>query len=335
MKILVFEYITGGGMRNESLPASLSHEGDLMLCALVGDLLEVENAFLTLIRDRRLPLPAKFSRHPNLATVEIDRGDDFDSVLDALIAGHDAVWPIAPETDSILAGICEKVEKSGRRLLSPSSNAVRLTGNKLATYRCLEGYGIPAVPTFERSAEPPDFGLGEWVAKPVDGVGCEGGRLIRDAGEFGQIPLVSDYVLQPYVAGRSVSLSCLFGHGRSWLICRNEQRIDRCGRGFELKGCTVNLGLDEWDYRGLVGRVAEAVPGLWGYAGIDLIETEKEPLILEINPRLTTSYAGIRRATGLNVAAFVLGMLDGNPEITMSENRRISVDIPQDYDDAR
>jgi predicted ATP-grasp superfamily ATP-dependent carboligase len=47
---------------------------------------------------------------------------------------------------------------------------------------------------------------------------------------------------------------------------------------------------------------------LWGYAGIDLILTAGGPVILEINPRLTTSYVGLRQATGENPATLMLDL---------------------------
>jgi predicted ATP-grasp superfamily ATP-dependent carboligase len=48
------------------------------------------------------------------------------------------------------------------------------------------------------------------------------------------------------------------------------------------------------------------MPELWGYAGVDLMQCEQGPRVLEINPRLTTSYAGLRQSLGINPAALVL-----------------------------
>ena len=52
-----------------------------------------------------------------------------------------------------------------------------------------------------------------------------------------------------------------------------------------------------------------AIPGLWGYVGVDLMLAKEGPVVLEINPRLTTSYCGLRRALGINTAAMVLDLL--------------------------
>ena len=65
----------------------------------------------------------------------------------------------------------------------------------------------------------------------------------------------------------------------------------------------------------LADRVAAAIPGLWGYVGVDLLLTPAGPVVLEINPRLTTSYCGLRAALGINTAALVLGLLDIEAEM--------------------
>ena len=78
-----------------------------------------------------------------------------------------------------------------------------------------------------------------------------------------------------------------------------------------LLGCVVN-GLNESsELLGQLGeQVCRAIPGLWGYVGVDLVMTDRGPVVLEVNPRLTTSYAGIRRSTGWNVAELLIHMLN-------------------------
>ena len=39
-----------------------------------------------------------------------------------------------------------------------------------------------------------------------------------------------------------------------------------------------------------------------GYVGVDLILTQDEALLIEINPRLTTSYIGLRQVIDFNLA---------------------------------
>ena len=52
--------------------------------------------------------------------------------------------------------------------------------------------------------------------------------------------------------------------------------------------------------------MCRAIPGLWGYVGVDLVIGDNGPVVLEVNPRLTTSYIGLSRSIGHNVAELLL-----------------------------
>jgi predicted ATP-grasp superfamily ATP-dependent carboligase len=47
-------------------------------------------------------------------------------------------------------------------------------------------------------------------------------------------------------------------------------------------------------------KVIDCFPGLKGYIGVDLILNEKGPVIVDVNPRLTTSFIGLSRVAGFN-----------------------------------
>ena len=140
------------------------------------------------------------------------------------------------------------------------------------------------------------------------------------------------YILQPYIAGKVLSLSCLFYLGKAYLICCNEQHMKIEKQQFELLACTVNVQTKNSQiYQKLCQQIAGVIPELFGYVGIDFIQTESDKiLILEINPRLTSSYAGIRKALGINVAELVLGMLNHqSPTLIKSKNQQVMVNMNQ------
>ena len=45
------------------------------------------------------------------------------------------------------------------------------------------------------------------------------------------------------------------------------------------------------------------MPGLSGYVGIDLIRNNNTFFVIDINPRFTTSYAGISKSLGINIVS--------------------------------
>jgi formate-dependent phosphoribosylglycinamide formyltransferase (GAR transformylase) len=53
-------------------------------------------------------------------------------------------------------------------------------------------------------------------------------------------------------------------------------------------------------------RVVKSISGLQGYVGVDFVLTKEAAVIVEVNPRLTTSYVGLRRVVNFNPAQAVV-----------------------------
>ena len=49
-------------------------------------------------------------------------------------------------------------------------------------------------------------------------------------------------------------------------------------------------------------KIVKSIQGLRGYVGVDMVLTEDTPVVVEVNPRLTTSYVGLRMVSGFNPA---------------------------------
>jgi len=329
MKILVFEYISGGGLAGETIPDSLAREGRMMLQALLHDLKGLPGIQVL------LPLDARCTELEVPAETEILRIGDREALgqwIPPLINRVDAVWPIAPETGGALAELVERVEAQGKILLTADVRSVRLFADKYATFRALTQLGLPCVPSFRMTER--ECGLSfPAVLKPIDGAGCGGIRIVKDkqglSHDFESRDVCDAYILQPLLDGQSMSLSCLFARGKGWLLCCNRQQVTVSEKGFVLRGCTVNVpSRFRANYIEWVDRIAAAMPGLIGYVGIDLLENPYAgPMILEVNPRLTTSYSGIRNAIGVNVAEQVLKLLKGEPDPQNRYNVPVEVSI--------
>jgi tyramine---L-glutamate ligase len=327
LKVLVFEYITGGGLNTSNLPESLAREGLLMLQSLIDNLSGIETIEQFVMLDYRMVEEIS----PQPANIYVIRPDQsYHQEFMRLMALCDAVWPIAPECDTVLETLCVAVEQSGKLLLSSSANAVFVAGNKWLTYECLKLHFIATVTT-QKLADF-CFSSGEWMLKPIDGVGCEDSFLITDQEHFDTKTTFLDkrkYIIQSHIVGKKTSLSCLFKHGRGWLVCANRQHFELINQQYHLTEITVNFTSNISKYQNVVNDVANAMPSLWGYVGIDLIETEDKILVLEINPRLTTSYAGIHKALGVNCAKSVLELLDGDPQFAPTRNQPVHINISE------
>jgi predicted ATP-grasp superfamily ATP-dependent carboligase len=300
MRILVYEHITGGGMLDDPRMVALAPEGEAMLRALVDDLMDIPGTEVTVLRDFRLTgdLPA---------IVRAVRPGQFAEVFRRALSECDAVWPIAPETDGILSAITNEILTSGRALLASRPDAIAVAASKLATARALARAGIAVAEVVANEQEFPAV-LREIVAKPDDGAGCQDTLLFGDRDELRawcRQHAQTNIVFQAYVRGEARSLSLMCCNGRARMLACNRQHVDIHEGAFRFNGVSVNAVSPD-PYAMLANAIARAMPGLWGLCGVDFIETGAGPVVIEVNPRLTTSYAGLHRALGFNPARLVL-----------------------------
>ncbi|WP_207460602.1 ATP-grasp domain-containing protein [Azospirillum sp. SYSU D00513] len=304
VRILVCEFVTGGGMAEEPFSADLFAEAEGMAAALVQDLTALDGVQVLLCRDARLGPMA------GCESLTIGAGDPVEAVWAEGARRCDAVWPIGPETGGVLERMVALFAATGRPVLAPEPSALAVAASKWASSERLRAAGLPAVPTVRLGEEPPP--AERYVVKPDDGAGTVDTFILGSA-ELAAWTPPSDgaWAVQPLVEGDAASFSMLVGaDGRARLLACNRQRIRRLADRFESDGVTVGALAERRDaWKPLAQRVADALPGLRGYVGVDLIDGPDGPVLLEVNPRLTASYIGLSAALGENVAGRVLADL--------------------------
>nr|AAY89269.1 Orf1 [uncultured bacterium BAC10-10] len=322
MRILVHEFVSGGGLVGQVVQPSLLREGRAMLTALVSDLAAIPGHRIVTTTDPRFPLIV-----PDAVEVVAFRASA--ATFRALIRSADAVWLVAPETGGCLARLSARVERSGVRLLGSTSSAIRRASDKAALPSRLARIGI-AHPTTRIGAVGGPRGLLRGIArdlgypivvKPARGAGCDGVWLARNARELGHAvdQIRQDHglgvaVFQRYVPGTPASVALLADGKRALALSVNGQRISRTGP-FSYRGGITPLAhpLSKQAAQAAV-RACESIAGLRGYVGVDLVLTRTEAVVIEVNPRLTTAYLGVRAAlagSGHNVAAMALAACRG------------------------
>ena len=331
MKILVFEYITGGGFNKQNLPEALLAEGCLMLQALLDDMnryaqLGHELEVVVMLDERVKALINTSGMQAVVISPEQNTTDEFTR----LVQQCEAIWPIAPEFDGLLQGLCQTVTDLNKLLLNSPAQVVAITGDKWLSYQHFKQHHIATVPTrLFTGVEQYEGDSSTWVVKPLDGVGCIDSYILTDKQDFMAMKARSGrYIIQPQLVGQTISLSCLFKQGRAWLLCANQQQFTISNQQYHLAGLVVNHTDDLAAYSVLVDAIAKALPALWGYVGIDLIETPEQTWLLEINPRLTTSYVGIHEALGLNVVEAIMQLVNGEPLLKTQGQQVVSLLVP-------
>lgn len=305
----------------------MARQSDMMLCALLASLCDLPDIEVITLRHPRAPA---LELHDSVLVVPCDR--PFDQRFTDCINLADAVWLIAPETSGLLERLSRKVLRSKRILLGSRPTAVHLAASKMLTARALANAGIPVVDTY-LADEVFSATADAWVVKPDDGAGCVDTHIfssVRTARAWIDSRGVDGKVLQPFVPGRPCSISMLCGGGTARVLSVNEHRVAVRNNQFHELGCTVNsIDDDAGEFALLARKIANAIPGLWGYVGIDFIIGEGGPVVLEVNPRLTLSYVGLQASIGCNPAALVLDLLRGttSADTPQFKSSAVSVDI--------
>ena len=313
MRILVHEFFSGGGLAGRDVPVSLAREGSAMLAALVADLAAISGHQIVTTADPRFPLKAP----PGVEVVTLSARSS-KRILERLIASADAVWLIAPESGRTLERLAASVEKQGKTLLGSSSSAIRMASDKAGLPRIFALHGIPHPQTRVFSPQAVrELGY-PMVVKPARGAGCEGVWLVRNAREL-RHAVGASREDDPHGPCAASALRARYGRQRvavgRWTARRgpySQFPVHADFAAFLYRGGQTPLDhpLSQRAAQAAV-RACEALPGLRGYVGVDVVLTKAEPCVIEVNPRLTTAYLGVRSVMDDNVAALALAACAG------------------------
>jgi len=122
-------------------------------------------------------------------------------------------------------------------------------------------------------------------------------------------------IVQEFVPGRAASVAFLCGPHEKLALLPTFQLLSDDGR-FNYLGGELPIP-DELAKRAVTlgRRAVECVQGLLGYVGVDLVLGDaadgSRDYALEINPRLTTSYIGLRALADFNIAHAMLRVAGG------------------------
>ena len=287
MRIFIYESVCAGDL-GDDVPASLQREGRAMLTAMIADFERVPGCVVE-------------------ARSAVSRGETFFELV------------IAPEFDNLLRDRSQEVLDAGGRLLGSFPAAIQLTGDKLATADFWKARGVPNPRT--ELLDPASFASfeGPWVMKPRHGAGSQATFLIRNRGDemnawspaFHECP-DDEFIVQEYVRGQAVSVALLVGATQTIPLMPARQHLSRDGR-FHYQGGSLPLP-EPLKSRAieLALRAVAGIDGLRGYVGVDLVlGDDGNDYAIEINPRLTTSYLGLRQLCEQNLAELILRLAQG------------------------
>lgn len=314
LNLLIFEYANSLGLDDPSLTV----EGRYMLEGLVEDLDNEGASYL--ISSKSPGLQTKSDCTP----VTVDK--NLLLWLDENVSDYDACLAVAPEEKMILYNITCLLEEKNMDIIGSSSDAVLACSDKYKTYELLEDKFslINSEKVFYRNLKGYKNQLNDgrkMLVKPADGVACSGVQIVRSYAEFIRASLqikrtskLPFFILQDYQDGVSASVSVLCSDEKAAPLSLNRQDIILKNGRLVYNGGEVPYEhpLSE-EAQELSKKAVQAIGGLKGYVGVDLLldEEEGEIHILEINPRLTTSFVALRKLTKFNLTNAIIDACHG------------------------
>jgi len=330
--IFIFEFISGGGFNFTKIPNSLFCEGFGMLRSLISDFKRLNFEIITLL-DYRASFLSKFLQADIIREVKAE--ENYLVKFKKAVRESKYSFIIAPESSNLLFKLTKIVKDYDKELLSANLSCINQFTSKIKTFDYFKKNNIPTPSTYLipklRSHLDVDFIIQKSnkigypiVIKPVDGVGSEsiyffeGEDQILDFFEKYNRRLVQNrrYILQEFIKGRDLSVSLL---GCSQLkknqitnpiiLSINSQNINIKNQNLESEyygGSAPVEGIEE-----LIEKLEKIVnkadfSKFKGYFGIDFINQSNSSLyFIEVNPRLTTSYLGLRNAINYNCAELI------------------------------
>ena len=322
MRIVVYEHVSGGGYAQQPIPTDVLSEGFAMLRCVVADFKAAGHQVAVLLDARILKLNSPIEAD---STIPIIYSNEPKKFLSNIAKKNDAVYVIAPETGQTLQAFIELVQETGKTSLNSDPQAISQVSDKSVLYESLrkKGFSIPKTITLNITDSSTDIKQAikrelkyPVIIKPADGTGGSGISLIKEETEIekatNKIKTTSTntlFIAQEFVNGESASISLLSNGNKALAISLNKQNItldNPDGDSSYNGGCIPYDHPLSPDACILAQKVVEAFSGLRGYVGVDVILSQDKIVVVEVNPRLTTSYIGLRQVAGFNIAQAIV-----------------------------
>jgi tyramine---L-glutamate ligase len=333
MKVGLLEWVCGGGLSDipiDNISLTLRAEGWGMLTSVATDLIASGHEVVVALDPRLRPAVHDLRQAQILGQCRVVESVDLEQSLPntwmSVAQSVDAVLVIAPEIGGALQTAIEKLNPVSSLLCNCYGDFLSNCCDKWFTAMRLAAAGVahPAtrllVDVDSQWLDKHQAPTRKWVVKPRDGAGCEDIQLVQQSellalrDKYYSQGTVSRWIVQPLLSGRSYSRSAIIGcDGRvHWmplvtqlfedgdhLIYRGGRVLVWLGEDFESNEnhqtpCTQPLDAV------VSAALAALGNGAFGWIGLDLLYSTQDQqwIVIEANPRLTTSFTGLDQSGG-------------------------------------
>jgi len=322
LKLVVYEYISGGGYAGQRVPPKILAEGYAMLRSITADFKAAGHEVTVLLDDRlsklNPPLNADF-------IVPIFSPDEPERFMNKLVTLNEAVYIIAPETGQILQRLVQITEGLGKISLNCTPEGIAGVADKEVLYKFLQKKGISTPKTIILNSDDSLLKIKRIIEeelpypiilKPLDGASCSGMSIVRSENNIE--PAIrkvkaqtssNRFIAQSFINGLPASISLISNGQKAVAISLNKQQIVLAQPEEEssyIGGCVPLEHALRAKAFSLAEKLVESIPGLRGYIGVDIILSASDMYVVDVNPRLTTSYVGLHAIANYNIAQAII-----------------------------
>ncbi len=312
MRVGVLEWAScGGAVGAVELPESIRREGWAMCRALIESLLVAGHEPVACLKH---DLPRTVAAQETIEYIK--PGCDVRSLWRCAYAPCDVTIVVAPESDGVLCELEAWCQSAGIRTCSSDATFIQNSGDKWRSAQWWHCHQVPHPPTQLlskwRAPVTAHADAERWALKMRDGAGCESmQRLSTEEVVRLQLnhPSADRWIVQPWISGLSYSRSVIVDAAGNyhWLpIVSQCLKVDACVQ--YQGGCVLPESSLSSDHERSLEQAVRSLPGnARGWIGVDFILSESGQLmVIEINPRLTTSFVGLSRACHASLADLIV-----------------------------
>ena len=329
--IFIFEFVSGGGFNQIDIPPHLFSEAFGMLRGIIADF-KIMNFQITTTLDYRIHSLSRYLKADQV--FKIGKHDNYLTKFEKGMEECGLCFIIAPEFSNILHDLTKIAINKKKKILSVELNGIRVGTSKIETFNLFIKNKLPTPQTFlipfKKNKLDKEFIIKNVakvnfpiVIKPLDGVGAESifyfehydylNLFFQEYENY--IEPGRNYILQKFIKGSNLSASLIGARKTERTDYRNFNIISINSQNIFLKDFEKEseyLGgiTPANDHRIIIENLRDYIKNIDldidGYFGIDFIRTNQNKLhFIEINPRLTTSYLGVRNILEKNPAEMI------------------------------
>ncbi len=294
--LIIIEYLTASPLKTGFIQREIFEEGLKMVDCLIKELIKrSKNTNIIVVRNENFKKLYK----KNITYLVTSKRKNFINFLLKYCPKETEILLIAPESKGILKSVFKSIDDMGFNLLLSNYSLINKFSSKKSTITFLKKVGLPCV-DFIGNLSKIDKSK-EIILKPNQGAGSENIFILNNYFDLKKLlkKINFPYIIQYFKKGIVGSLNVIFIENRNILLSCNKHIVKITGQKIQQVGSIIG-GLEEYrsDFQDLIDIINFKIKGFFGLVNFDVIRVKEAWKIIEINPRFSTTYCGLKEAYG-------------------------------------